>query len=310
MKLEKIKNYNIQTETLSHDIKFSYEIANLFEKTFKNYRSFVIYDEQNNLVTTIVKTPSRLKVYESLPYSWHSFLISTTEKNKAVKNILSLLKPDSLTFSFHQLPTKSLLEEFNKNNFVLTTSKSDFLDLTFGFETIFKDSFSVKARNQCRKALKSELKFFLTKEEKRIREYFDIYSKTAQTWDNAYVPYPLNFYLRLIKENNNVDFWVSTHNDKLVAGIITIKYSEKIYYWASMINRDYSKLCPINGLLYNAIQFYTEEGYKIFDFGPSPKGKGVSHFKKNFGTEECIFYSYTYKSFRYRNIIEPFNKLR
>ena len=109
----------------------------------------------------------------------------------------------------------------------------------------------------------------------------------------------------MIKENNNVDFWISTYNDKLIAGIITIKYHKRIYYWASMLNRDFSKMCPINGLLYNAIKFYEKMDLIFLILGLVPRGKGVTHFKKNFGCTKSIFYDVTYKSARYKYIIEP-----
>ena len=55
-----------------------------------------------------------------------------------------------------------------------------------------------------------------------------------------------------------------------------------------MLNRDFSKMCPINGLLYNAIKFM-KNGFNIFDFGPSPMGKGVTHFRKILGVQRASF---------------------
>jgi hypothetical protein len=308
--LKKLSKEKDLRDLQDQEILFPCKIANLFGRTFKNYQSYVICDNYDNIITPIVQVPAKSKIYISLPYSWNSFFINPSNGKTMVKNILSHLKPDILRFSFHELPSKDIIEQFNINKFTVKKSESSYLDLSDGFDYIFKSLFSVKTRNQCRKALKSEIFFQITKNENRIIEYFQIYLRTSKNWNSKYMPYPLDFFLALIKENNNVDFWISTYNDKLIAGIITIKYHKRIYYWASMLNRDFSKMCPINGLLYNAIKFYEKNGFNIFDFGPSPEGKGVTHFKKNFGCTKSIFYDITYKSARYKYIIEPLNKLR
>ena len=47
-------------------------------------------------------------------------------------------------------------------------------------------------------------------------------------------------------------------------------------------------MCPINGLLYNAIKFYEKiHGFNILILSLLPKG--VTHFKKNFGSQRASF---------------------
>jgi lipid II:glycine glycyltransferase (peptidoglycan interpeptide bridge formation enzyme) len=294
--------------SLDKDDAFAIRIASLFDETFTNYEAFFL-TTQNKVIAPIVRINSKTKIYQSLPYSWHSFLRITDEELDLFPTILSIMKPDILSFSFHSIPSYESIKALKKAGFKEDKYLSHFLQLNSDFDSIFSTKFSTKNRNQCRKALKSNLNFIVTKELKYIEEYFGLYKKATESWEKHYVPYPLEFIKKLILENENVDFWVTIYENKVVGGLIIVKYDFKIYYWASAIDREYSMLCPINGLLYSALKEYSLKGFSVFDFGPNPQNEGVAHFKKSYGTSEHFYYNYTFYSWRYKYLIQPILKI-
>lgn len=299
--------FQSEEENFSHDQELCFFIANAFGKSFTNYKTEYFFDKPSKTYLPLVKIPSKTKVYASLPYAWPV----TISKNQtfiasSFSSIVNEIKPDVFQLTIYDKlninETKALkLARFSEEKVV--THRLQLANTTF--EAIFNEKITSKTRNQCRKALKSDLEFSISQDQDDIIDYFKIYNETAKNWDKNYNTYPLEFFKQIIKNNMFTDFWVAKNNNKLVAGIITVKYENRIFYWASALNREYSKLCPVNGLLYNALKLYTNNGYEYFDFGANPIGEGVSHFKKNFGAEDYSFSNYFYYSKKYILFIKP-----
>ena len=115
----------------------------------------------------------------------------------------------------------------------------------------------------------------------------------------------------MIMKNDEVDFWVSELDGKFLGGIIVLKYNGWLYYWSGMINREDSSMCINNGLLHEALKFYTnKQKFKYFNFGPSEHLGAVKKFKESWGTEFFVHHHYVWQSKSYRWLLNPLQKLK
>lgn len=82
---------------------------------------------------------------------------------------------------------------------------------------------------------------------------------------------------------------------KIIGGILILKYKDASLYFCGAWDNDYLKYHPNNLLLWQAIEKGREEGYHYFDFGKtSVDNAGLSHFKKDWGSERNQLYFHYY----------------
>ncbi|MGD1957667.1 MAG: GNAT family N-acetyltransferase [Fulvivirga sp.] len=302
---------------LSEDFHFGVKIASIFQNTFNGYRAEVWqfkFSDEEQIYIPLVRIASRQMISNSLPYNWNGCLYSSSDHKIARKIDLLSKKIGSniLTMSFASPPYEQLdlPKLFDRHmNIKCLSVKSYYTDLSAGdFEKIFQTDFSSKTRNQCRKALKSGIDFKKSKDEGDILAYFEHYMQNVSKWRKDYNSYPLNFFKELI-HLNKVDFWIAKKDEAFLGGIIILKYEKWVYYWAGVVNREFSKLSANNGLLYTALQHYTQNHYKIFDYGPSEGLESVEKFKAGFGPKVRRHFMLTYRSNFNKYIIHPINSI-
>jgi hypothetical protein len=314
LKISRFRKCSIQDYCLefglSSDFRFSLDIAKLFGSTFSGYNANVYeytFSDQSTFAFPVVRINGKLTILNSLPYSWKTTFHSSNEKLVAEKidSILKNIKANCWTISF---PATNKLEALNGfiESSLIHDEVSSYITPLKGrtIEQIFERDFSSKTRNQCRKALKSEMTIERSRNQDYLEQYFNIYNETSSRWNKSYVPYPFDFYKQLI-ELDEVDFWVSVKEDVFFGGIIVLKYDNWVYYWAGMTERKYSSLCANNGLIYEAIKYYCNEGYNYFDFGPSEGLGNVEKFKKGFGPETIKHHFFKYESLSYKYVLSP-----
>lgn len=84
-------------------------------------------------------------------------------------------------------------------------------------------------------------------------------------------------------------------NGKIIGGIIVLKYKDTNLYYCGAWDNGYLKYHPNSLLLWRAIEKGCEEGYRYFDFGKtSTDNVGLSHFKKDWGSERNQLYFHYY----------------
>lgn len=295
----------------SLDMQFAIATAIAFQKGFEGYEAKLLEISDVNRQSfeiPFVKIKSRQKIGQSLPFSWHSCF--NLNNGQDLYEALTVSVKSSGLSVFHFSSMKALSAQhhaaFLKAGFKYDNPESDILTLKGrDFDKIFKENFSVKVRNQCRKALKSGMKIYLSKDQEHIRQYYKLYLEATKNWGKAEPPYPLNFFMEIIPLPQ-VDFWVAELDDVFLGGIIVLKYEGWLYYWSGMINREHAALCINNGLLHEALQFYTgQQQNEYFNFGPSESLWSVKKFKESWGTESFHHHHYKWQSFSSKAVIQP-----
>ena len=319
MKLDTIDKIRVEDFLAGHagidpDFINTVQIASLFQNHFKGYKASVYeykFSDSVSVFVPFVQILSRLKIFESLPYSWRTsvFFTNTDLKEERGKLVLENLPGNHASLSFPDgipFPTSSM-EGASKVK--LECICSHIMKFDLDFESIFDERFTSKNRNQCRKALNSGQEFKLSKEPHHIESYFNLYEASAINWGKSFNMYPLGFFKELILLPF-VDFWISIFEGQLIGGIIIIKYKNWVYYWGGMSNREHSSICPNNGLIHTAMKYYVDSGASYFDFGPSKDLPAVEKFKMGFGVEEKEHYIIEYRSKLYSRVLKPLSGLK
>lgn len=84
-------------------------------------------------------------------------------------------------------------------------------------------------------------------------------------------------------------------DEKIIGGILILKYKDTQLYFCGAWDNGYLKYHPNNLLLWRAIESACEEGCQYFDFGKtSSDNTGLSHFKKDWGSDTYQLYFHYY----------------
>jgi hypothetical protein len=161
------------------------------------------------------------------------------------------------------------------------------IDLTLGMESIYSN-LDQKCRNKINQGIKNKLE---TREADGIddwRKYFEIYQDTVNRWSSKAL-YVLNwefFELLATTEKKYCTLWLTWHKNVPIAGSVCFYSHQKVLIWHSASLTKFLSLRPVNYSRYKIIKDGVERGYRWIDFETAGGNKGLTHFKKSFGTEE------------------------
>ena len=83
--------------------------------------------------------------------------------------------------------------------------------------------------------------------------------------------------------------------------MIHLVYKDTIIYWDGSSYTQGLKYRPNNALMWEAIKWGCEKGYKYYNLGSSPKSaSGLGRFKEGWGADKKIYYTYYKKSYLFR----------
>lgn len=161
-------------------------------------------------------------------------------------------------------------------------------------ETIW-NNFTSKNRNMVRKAQKSGLKVYWTRDNKIIDTFMEIYNLTMDK-DNAesYYYFKRVFYESVLNDLKYNALWFYTKiGEEVVAISIFLFANGKMHYHLSASRKEYQSYAPTNLLLYEAALWASENGYSCLHLGGGlGAGKdSLYSFKKAFNRQsESHFY--------------------
>lgn len=151
-----------------------------------------------------------------------------------------------------------------------------------------------KNRNMIRKAIKSGLKVYWSRQPSDIADFMKIYNGTMDR-DAAepYYYFKSDFYKSILEDlKRNALFFRCVLEEKTVAMSIILFGNKHMHYHLSGSLPEYRSLAPTNLLLYEAAEYGKENGYETFHLGG---GLGSARdplyaFKKAFNRkEDCTF---------------------
>jgi len=170
-----------------------------------------------------------------------------------------------------------------------------------GFEALWRDSFSGKNRNSCRKAEKSGVTVSREEGEDAFLAYHALYTDASRRWGYGAPPYPVSLF-RALAASGGAELWLARYEDRVVAGALLLRGSADLFYWSGAMSREHLALAPSNLVLRAVIESACERGYAYFDFGASTGLPGVQKFKESFGAQPCRFRMIDLSSRGYRSV--------
>jgi len=162
------------------------------------------------------------------------------------------------------------------------------LDLSQGINSLWK---GFKQKSICypiKKAEKANLEIENSETEKGMRDFYFLNLATRKK--HGVLPQPYDFFKNIWEElvlNKLAFLLLVKYEETPIAGSIFFVYKDTIYYKFNASDRNYLEYHPNHLLLWHAIQYSCQNGFRYFDFGrTSPDNSGLMSFKRHWGTEE------------------------
>lgn len=178
---------------------------------------------------------------------------------------------------------------FKENVEVIKNRTTVYIDLNKSIDDIWSNEISSKNRNMIRKAEKSGLTIEL---EENIDTFKKIYETTMNKVNANDYYYFNDEYYEALKELNNV--YISIKLDGIIiASAIFMNYKDFFHYHLAGSLKEYLKYSPNNLLLWAAIQYAKNNGFKIMHLGgglTDDHDDNLFKFKKSFSKSKYDFY--------------------
>ena len=158
------------------------------------------------------------------------------------------------------------------------TDKRQFhLDLTAGEEAVWK-SFDAKARNQVRKAEKSNLSCAFGGKE-LLDDFYAVFAYNMR--DLGTPVWPRSLFEEIFAHfGQDVEIVVVKLEKKTIGAGLLLHYGKYAGVPSASSYREYRELCPNNLMYWEVIKHCITRGSNVFDFGRSSEGAGTFNFKK------------------------------
>jgi hypothetical protein len=161
--------------------------------------------------------------------------------------------------------------------------------------------FSKNTKRNIKKALgEIDLKIILSNSLESMKEYFNLHCITRKR--HSLPPQPFYFFKNIYEHilSKNLGFVVlASYKNVVVGGAVYFHFGDKAIYKYGASNLDYKEIRPNNLIMWEAIKWYSQNGYKHFCLGRTdPENSGLRRFKTGWGTEEKVinYYKYDLKS--------------
>jgi len=156
----------------------------------------------------------------------------------------------------------------------------------------FRDS----TKRNIKKAIQNHVNVKIQKSLESVKEYYRLNCITRKA--HGLPPQPFYFFKKIHEHiiSQNKGFVVlAAYKNKVIAGAVFFHFSEQAIYKYGASDPRHLNLRPNNLVMWEAIKWYCQNGFKNFNFGRTElQHKGLLQFKKGWGTEEEILNYYKY----------------
>ncbi len=188
------------------------------------------------------------------------------------------LKPNNL-----ELPTKDLYMVF-------------ILELPDDADIVWK-TMRKRNRNILRKGIKSGLELYRTPElghivDEEFAAFYELFARSQQALGTPVLPKV--FFKNLIAEfGPRITIFSATFEGKIISSLWVFFYNDTVLPYYIGYDHNYLNYAPNNWILWEAIKYSCEHGYKYYDLGRSRQDSGSFSFKKHWGIEpQPLYYQY------------------
>lgn len=163
------------------------------------------------------------------------------------------------------------------------------LDMGDKSEDVLFKNISSSARRNVRKAYRNNLTTKLSTDVAAVDELFDLTKIMADRQGIGHRP---KEYFQRLMENYNGHIFTTYFEDQALSSCLIIPYNDKAYYLYAASSNEHRKLMPNYHMIWEAIKWSMDHGYRFFDFGGVYSldiKDGLYRFKEGFTGEEGIY---------------------
>ncbi len=185
------------------------------------------------------------------------------------------------------------------NNFTKETPFASYyvhtLDLSKNTEQIFS-GFQDSVKRNIKKGSKEGVEVDISNSPESIRKFYSLNCATRRK--HGLPPQPYYFfkkvYKHIIAQYSGLAA-LASYKKNVIAGAIYFHFGDKAIYKYGASDENYQALRPNNLIMWEAIRWFSQNGYKSLSFGRTdPENEGLRRFKKGWGTTEAIIKYYKY----------------
>jgi CelD/BcsL family acetyltransferase involved in cellulose biosynthesis len=180
------------------------------------------------------------------------------------------------------------------------------LDLSGGFEAVWEQRFSSKARRAVRKAERAGVQVEEDATGRLVPVFDELYRRSVRRWaEQQHEPVWLAR-LRAHRSDPARKFaavaehlgaacrlWVASLDGRPVAGMITLHLGPHAVYWRGAMDKELAGPVRANDLLHRtAVERSVAEGARYYHLGDSAPGSGLAQFKESLGAVPVPYAAY------------------
>ncbi len=187
-----------------------------------------------------------------------------------------------------------LLEKFTDIN-IVKRAEVVFIDLELD-ESLIRKSMTKGNKSSVSKARRSGVEISQSKSKDDIAAFYQLYTYTMERSEakRAYFFSGKFFNDTLQLLDNNVELFSARYKDQIIAASLFLFKGDLAHYYLSGSDADFLSVCPNNLLLYQAMLWAKEQGYKIFNLGGGfEPNDSLFQFKSSFSKTTTDFYTYS-----------------
>ena len=169
------------------------------------------------------------------------------------------------------------------------------LDLTDNEQDLLS-SFRSSTKRNIKKATRENVNVEILNSLESIKEFYQLNCMKRKR--HGLPPQPFLFFKEIFDHVISKDHGLvvlATHGKKAIAGAVYFHFGEKAIYKYGASDKNYQHLRANNLVMWEAIRWCTENGFKSFSFGRTePENEGLLQFKRGWGTQEETINYYKY----------------
>lgn len=172
------------------------------------------------------------------------------------------------------------------------------LDLTQNEQQIFSN-FKSKTRRNIKKAIKEGVEISICNSLDSIKEFYKLNCMTRKF--HGLPPQTFCFFEKIysyIISQNKGFVILASHLKKNIAGAVFFHFGKNVIFKYGAFDRNYRHLKPNNLVIWEAIKWCIQNGFKDLSFGRTdPKHAGLLYFKRGWGPKEKTikYFKYDFK---------------
>ena len=172
------------------------------------------------------------------------------------------------------------------------------LDISKNVDEILS-SFRDSTRRNIKKAIRKGVKVKKCNSFDSLKEFYRLNCMTRKFYGLPSQPFYFfkNIYNYVIRKNQG-GIILAFYNGKAIAGAVYFLFGEKVIYKYSAWDRSYQNFRPNNLVMWEAINGYSQNGYRSICFGRTKvQHRGLLQFKEGWGVEKRLikYFKYDFK---------------